>query len=72
MTVRLGFILGALLPLVFVAPGASAGEQSERAIAAVNAMRAAGEFGRAQSIKVAFKSGNIAALLGPGDRKSVV
>jgi multiple sugar transport system substrate-binding protein len=66
MTVRLGFILGALLPLVFVARPAGAGEQAERAVAAVNEMRAAGEFGRAPVIKVAFKSGNIAALLGPG------
>lgn len=42
-----------------------AGEQAERAIAAANAMVASGEVRRDATIKVAFKSGNIAALLGP-------
>jgi len=51
-----------------IATGASislAGEQAERALAAVNAMIAAGEVRKDATIKVAFKSGNIAALLGP-------
>ncbi len=42
-----------------------AGEQGQRALAAVNAMIAAGEVRKDATIKVAFKSGNIAALLGP-------
>ena len=41
------------------------GEQADRAIAAVNAMISSGEVRRDAVIKVAFKSGNIAALLGP-------
>lgn len=45
--------------------GSMAGEQAERAIAAANAMIASGEARRDATIKVAFKSGNIAALLGP-------
>ena len=48
-----------------VSQAGHAGEQAERAIAAVKAMVASGEVKRDATIKVAFKSGNIAALLGP-------
>lgn len=44
---------------------AKAGEQAERALAAVKKLIAAGEVRPDATIKVAFKSGNIAALLGP-------
>ncbi len=44
---------------------ALAGEQAEHALAAVKKMIAAGEVRPDATIKVAFKSGNIAALLGP-------
>lgn len=44
---------------------AAAGEQAERAIAAVNKMVATGEVSRDAALKVAFKQGNINALLGP-------
>lgn len=51
---------------LLLAPGAaSAGAQAERALAMVKQMVAAGEVPRNAAIKVAFKSGNIAALLGP-------
>ncbi len=42
-----------------------AGEQAERALAAVSKLIASGEVPRNAALKVAFKSGNIAALLGP-------
>ena len=49
-----------------LAPGAAvAGEQAERAMAAVKGLIASGEVRPDAIIKVAFKSGNIAALLGP-------
>lgn len=51
--------------MALVPRAASAGEQAERAIAAANALIASGEVKRDSTIKVAFKSGNIAALLGP-------
>lgn len=56
-----------LLSLAAMAASAavSAGEQAERALAAARAMLAAGEIRPDATIKVAFKSGNIAALLGP-------
>lgn len=53
-----------LASMLWASP-AIAGEQAERAIAAANAMIASGEVRRDAVIKVAFKSGNIAALLGP-------
>ena len=43
----------------------NAGEQAQRALAAVKQMIASGEVRPDATIKVAFKSGNIAALLGP-------
>lgn len=47
-------------------PGtAKAGEQAERALALVKQLIASGEVRRDATIKVAFKAGNIAALLGP-------
>lgn len=61
---RSAMTLACLMAALFPHPG-RAGEQAERAIAAVNAMIAAGEVRRDATIKVAFKSGNIAALLGP-------
>lgn len=56
----------ACLAAALVPQAVRAGAQAERAIAAVNAMVASGEVRRDATIKVAFKSGNIAALLGPG------
>ncbi|MDA8257412.1 MAG: extracellular solute-binding protein [Betaproteobacteria bacterium] len=44
---------------------AYAGEQAERALALVKQLIASGEVHRDAAIKVAFKAGNIAALLGP-------
>lgn len=59
-------MFGLLALLTLCGPGAvSAGEQAERALAAVKRLIDAGEVPRNGSIKVAFKSGNIAALLGP-------
>lgn len=43
-----------------------AGKQADNAIAAVKALIASGQVRSDAKIKVAFKSGNIAALLGPG------
>lgn len=61
---RATFVVFALLALM--GSGAvRAGEQAELALAAVRKMVDAGEVPRNVSIKVAFKSGNIAALLGP-------
>ncbi len=59
--------LSALLALAAscTAVPAFAGQQAERALAAVKDLIASGEVRRDASIKVAFKSGNIAALLGP-------
>lgn len=42
-----------------------AGEQAERALAAVDKLLASGEVSKEASIKVAFKPGNINSLLGP-------
>lgn len=53
------------LALLLASGAASAGAQAERALAMVKQMVAAGEVPRNAAIKVAFKSGNIAALLGP-------
>jgi len=60
-SIAAGLCLFALL----VASPANAGKQADLAVAAVKAMVASGEVGRDARIKVAFKSGNIAALLGP-------
>ena len=58
--------LGMLFLAALAVPGAAtAGEQAERALAAVKKLIAAGEVRPDATIKVAFKSGNIAALLGP-------
>jgi len=63
---RCRMMFGLIALLAISGPGAvSAGEQAERALAAVRKMVDAGEVPRNGSIKVAFKSGNIAALLGP-------
>ena len=62
---RQGFaclLAAALLP---AAGAANAGEQAERALAAARQMVDSGAVPRASTIRVAFKSGNIAALLGP-------
>ena len=48
-----------------LAPAASAADQAERALAAVRALVASGEVRPDAQIKVAFKPGNINALLGP-------
>lgn len=49
-----------------IAPAAAiAGEQAERALAAVKSLIASGEVRGDAGLKVAFKPGNIAALLGP-------
>ncbi|MCM2307920.1 MAG: extracellular solute-binding protein [Sulfuritalea sp.] len=53
------------LALLLASGAASAGAQAERALAMVKQMIAAGEVPRNAAVKVAFKSGNIAALLGP-------
>jgi multiple sugar transport system substrate-binding protein len=53
------------IALLLAPCAAGAGEQAERALAVVKQMVAAGEVSRSAVIKVAFKSGNIAALLGP-------
>ena len=55
-------LLAAMLPTFGTA---IAGEQGERALAAVKQLLDSGAVPRNASIKVAFKSGNIAALLGP-------
>lgn len=60
MTIGLSWLVASICPSVGLA-----GEQAERALAAVNAMIASGEVRKDATIKVAFKSGNIAALLGP-------
>ncbi|MDZ4252429.1 MAG: extracellular solute-binding protein [Sulfuritalea sp.] len=67
MTGNLGRYLVRLLALALMlaSAAASAGAQAERALAMVKQMVAAGEVPRNAAIKVAFKSGNIAALLGP-------
>lgn len=63
---RLGMTIVLSWLTISIGPSISlAGEQGERALAAVNAMIAAGEVRKDATIKVAFKSGNIAALLGP-------
>jgi multiple sugar transport system substrate-binding protein len=54
-----------VVALVCGAGVARAGEQAERALALVKQLIASGEVRRDATIKVAFKSGNIAALLGP-------
>jgi multiple sugar transport system substrate-binding protein len=61
MTIGLSWLAVSIGPSISLA-----GEQGERALAAVKAMIAAGEVRKDATIKVAFKSGNIAALLGPG------
>lgn len=53
-----GGVLASLSP-------AFAGEQAERALAGVRALIAAGDIKRDATLKVAFKPGNINALLGP-------
>ena len=59
-------ICGLCSVAALVGPGTvNAGEQAERALALVKQLIASGEVRRDASIKVAFKSGNIAALLGP-------
>ena len=59
-------IVQLLVMAALAMPGAAiAGEQSERALAAVKNLIASGEVRPDATIKVAFKSGNIAALLGP-------
>ncbi|MBI5790213.1 MAG: extracellular solute-binding protein [Rhodocyclales bacterium] len=62
---RKGFacLLAAAMLLAFGA--ARAGEQAERALAAARQLLDSGAVPRNASIRVAFKSGNIAALLGP-------
>lgn len=59
------FLLIVWVAASFISPAAPAGEQAERALAAVRAMLAAGEIKRDATLKVAFKPGNINALLGP-------
>lgn len=54
-------MLGVFAPCTVV----SAGEQAERALAAVKQLIASGEVKRDAGLKVAFKPGNINALLGP-------
>lgn len=56
-------VLSAVLLLSVSA--AVAGEQAERALAGVRALIASGEIKRDATLKVAFKPGNINALLGP-------
>ncbi|MDP2134637.1 MAG: extracellular solute-binding protein [Sulfuritalea sp.] len=59
-------LIRVLMLSVWLLPGATlAGEQAERALAAVRQMVATGEVPRNAAIKVGFKSGNITALLGP-------
>lgn len=54
----------ALVAMLSTGP-ASAGEQAERALDAVRKLIASGELRRDSNLKVAFKQGNINALLGP-------
>jgi multiple sugar transport system substrate-binding protein len=67
MTIRNGWrALGAAVALSLALPSAAmAAEQAERALAAVKALLASGEVKRDAQIRVAFKPGNINALLGP-------
>jgi multiple sugar transport system substrate-binding protein len=67
MTIRNGWrALSAAVVLSLALPSAAmAAEQAERALAAVRALLASGEVKRDAQIKVAFKPGNISALLGP-------
>jgi len=58
------WITAALLFFAASLPG-FAGEQAERALAGVSALIATGEVTRDTTLKVAFKPGNINALLGP-------
>lgn len=59
-------IFGLCSVAALAGPGlANAGEQGERALALVKQLIASGEVRRDATIKVAFKAGNIAALLGP-------
>jgi len=63
---RVWLIVRLLFTAVFIVSGsAMAAEQADRALDAVRKMIAAGEVRPDATIKVAFKSGNIAALLGP-------
>lgn len=63
---RIFLIVLPLFIAAMVIPGmAGAAEQADRALAAVRKMIAKGEVLPGATIKVAFKSGNIAALLGP-------
>lgn len=55
-------LVAAMLPVIGVA---RAGEQAERALAAARQLLDSGADPRNATIRVAFKSGNIAALLGP-------
>lgn len=56
-------ILSAAMTLI--PPAVSAGEQADRALAAVRALQQSGEVKRGSVLNVAFKPGNINALLGP-------
>lgn len=58
-------LLTASLITALLAPLLHAGEQAERALAGVQALIAAGEGKTDSTLKVAFKPGNINALLGP-------
>lgn len=63
---RIWQLVRLLVLAVLTLPGsAMAAEQAERALAAVKKLIALGEVRPDATIKVAFKSGNIAALLGP-------
>lgn len=62
---RLAFVPAVMATLLGAPVAVSAGEQAERALAAVKRMMDSGEVPRDAAIKVAFKPGNIAALLGP-------
>jgi multiple sugar transport system substrate-binding protein len=65
---RIGLSLRAVAALVMAVAGALpvvAAEQAERALAAIDQMIASGEIKRGTVLKVAFKPGNINALLGP-------
>lgn len=57
--------LSVICLLAWGAPFALAGEQADRALAAVLALISSGEIKRDATLKVAFKPGNINALLGP-------
>lgn len=58
--------LAAVLAASIAIPDGIAAEQAERAVAAVNRLVASGEIKRDAALKLAFKSGNINSLLGPG------